>query len=244
MSNLAFTDGTVDISGDPDYFYYTRLLYEDQIDSADFVYDDGVPSAGEDFNYINLSKVTLLPGQSFQSITVTLKTTLSGAALAVDNDSASSATGKIRSRLTYLDTDHDVSLVNDLSGTSEASSPEITLSANNIDAVGSYQAGGVDWGEWTQTVDVVDEEINNVNVVAFGTEYTGSGTFSLGLSADVGTISGFGGGDVYFNGNNAAADYFASVEYIIIPEPGTLMMAGIALASAGGVFLLRRRKRD
>lgn len=33
-----------------------------------------------------------------------------------------------------------------------------------------------------------------------------------------------------------------TVQYQLVPEPGTLMMAGILLGSFGGLHLLRRRK--
>lgn len=38
--------------------------------------------------------------------------------------------------------------------------------------------------------------------------------------------------------------WFAEVEYIVIPEPGTIALMAIALGGAGGMAFLRRRKRS
>lgn len=75
-------------------------------------------------------------------------------------------------------------------------------------------------------------------------DYDGSGTFDFLLDVE-NTISANVGfpGDVIASQIISGQSFFVEVEYIVIPEVGTLAMAAIALGSFGGIALLRRRKR-
>ena len=75
-------------------------------------------------------------------------------------------------------------------------------------------------------------------------DYAGSGTFDFLIDVE-NTISANVGfpGDVTASQIISGQSFFVEVEYIVIPEVGTLAMAAIALGSFGGIALLRRRKR-
>lgn len=73
-------------------------------------------------------------------------------------------------------------------------------------------------------------------------EYAGTGSFANTFDTLFSTDNTVVGSNVSSSQAVGAVSFFVEVEYIVIPEPGTLAMFGIAFASAGGIFLLRRKR--
>jgi len=74
-------------------------------------------------------------------------------------------------------------------------------------------------------------------------DYDGTGTFDWTFFTNPTFSSSGSGQNLVSTSDSGSYQMFAEVEYIVIPEPGTMAMMAIALGSAGGLALIRRRKR-
>ncbi len=115
------------------------------------------------------------------------------------------------------------------------------LGPGSVDIVAG---GGTD--SLTTTIDIditrnLTSAVNDFNDA--WDDYEGSGTFNFDINVE-NTISANVGfpGDVEASQIISGQSMFVQVEYIVIPEPGTMALAGLAFASAGGIFLIRRKR--
>jgi len=90
--------------------------------------------------------------------------------------------------------------------------------------------------------DYTHTESHDVIAAAFGT-YSGTGTFNNVFDTTIGIFSNVTGAGIDNSQSVGNVSLFFEVEYIVIPEPGTMALAGLAFASAGGIFLIRRKRR-
>ncbi|MCC5850977.1 MAG: PEP-CTERM sorting domain-containing protein [Verrucomicrobia bacterium] len=87
------------------------------------------------------------------------------------------------------------------------------------------------------------DEVRQVSS-AFFDQYEGLGVFDFLFRTEFNFTTNVSGSD--FSGSFQVTDtsFFTEVEYIVIPEPGTIALMVIAFGGAAGMTLLRRRKRD
>jgi hypothetical protein len=192
------------------------------------------------------------PVGDIQSIIVSIIYDKTGGSYAVDNESDNSGTTTFSHTVDGTLSSSDVSLA-DTNG--------LTTWANAADAVSST-TGFIDAHDNSESSDTTgnfDTEIPDKDYFTFSPGdtsasssatinsafyggYVGSGTYDITFQAnqlfDVALAGGFS-----FQGGPSSVNGLVRVEYIIIPEVGTLAMMAIALGSFGGIALLRRRKR-
>jgi len=111
----------------------------------------------------------------------------------------------------------------------------LTLDLNGVDIapLATASEGPFDYTH-TETRDVD---------TSFFSQYSGAGTFGNTFDTLFSTSNSVVGSNVSSSQTVGAVSFFVEVEYIVIPEPGTMALAGLAFASAGGIFLIRRKRR-
>jgi hypothetical protein len=109
---------------------------------------------------------------------------------------------------------------------------ENVISVNDFDFLTVLNLNGITLGAGQSTSTSEDIDLLEERTVhpEYWSNYAGSGS-AIGASGFVTSQS------------VDSQQWFAEVEYIIIPEPGTIGMMAIALGSAGAFAFLRRRKK-
>jgi|GEM_PF-2727044 len=187
-------------------------------------------------------------GATLTSVTVTVKTIISGANVQMDNDSVDAQTGTARVQ----------NLVNSYSGpvTPNAgfaaivetadmqlnASQAFNLGATSGDTVGAFNVTAAsDYDTWSPgALEAGDSGV--VNSAVYAATYTGTGDLTFTINSTYTTSASFSGTNGFFQGNTPTGQFFVEVtyDYAPVPEPSTYA-ALLGLAALGFVLVHRRR---
>lgn len=179
------------------------------------------------------------PSSTITDVTVTVGYTLNDIELTLENNSAGTAGGSVgdRSESTNVwDTFSIGAITSD--GLSQITTADFAGTMLTLD----LSAGVLSGQTATEgPTDYTNTEVRNVSSAFFG-DYAGSGTFNSTIDSTIGIFSNVTGANIDNSQNVGDDEFFMQVEYIVVPKPGTLAMAGIAFLSFGGLMIARRRK--
>jgi len=185
----------------------------------------------------------------FFQVRVTVSTIISGANVQMDNDSEDAQTGTARvqnlvnSFTSPLLIDQANNIFIQASTLQLNESQNFLLGPTSGDTIGEFNVTNQgDFASWSPGV--LTASGSGILNTGFTTPFIGSGNVSFAINSTYTTSATFSGELGFFQGNTPTGQFFAEVEYIVIPEPGTIALFAIALGSAGGMAFLRRRKRS
>ncbi len=122
---------------------------------------------------------------------------------------------------------------------------ENVISVNDFDFLTVLNLNGITLGAGQSTSTSEDIDLLEERTVhpEYWSNYAGTGTRTFRVYNDIFSGSAIGASGFVTSQSVDSQQWFAEVEYIIIPEPGTIGMMAIALGSAGAFAFLRRRKK-
>jgi len=173
------------------------------------------------------------------SVKVKIQLDISGGLLELDNDGANGASGTAELGATAGISSSDVSLLDNLfqpvTGVASASNATgFSIAGNDGDAIGSFQAGGLDYFLFNGSA-AADMKMGFINTLFHG-QYAGGGTFDILLDAN--QIFEFGAiGGIAFAGSPVTASGNVMIIYEVIPTPSAAALLGL-----GGLLVARRRR--
>jgi len=128
--------------------------------------------------------------------------------------------------------------------TSDTTSAGASIAAADFDFLTELQLDGVtlDPGQTTNVTDDKDiTETRNVHSQWWG-GYDGTGAYNFRVNSDFFAGAAIGSSGFATSQQVEDSSWFAEVEYIVIPEPGTLALAAIAFGGMGCLALVRRKR--
>lgn len=187
-------------------------------------------------------------GATLTSVTVTVKSIISGANVQMDNDSDDAQTGTARVQ----------NLVNSYSGPATPDggfaaivetadmqlneSQAFNLGATSGDTVGSFDVTEAsDYDTWSPGV-LESGDGGVVNSAVYDSVYTGTGDLTFTINSTYTTSATFSGDNGFFQGNTPSGDFFVEVIYTYTPVPEPSSYAVLFGLAALGLVSIRRRR--
>jgi hypothetical protein len=225
-------------------------------------YGDVVLSQTETFNFspngsealvFNMIDGTVSDFSDIVSIDVTITLNKIGGSYSVDNDSISSGSVTLEHELdgalvqgsgpSFIRVG-DFSTAWATTDLSVLSTTNTTLQGTTGDATDAFNnTGDVDFFQFNPADDSTVASAS-INSAVWSGYFSAGGPDTFTWNIDVSQlvdVQGLGGVNQSFVVSQATGS--VQVNYTLIPEPGTLALAGIMLGSFGGLHLLRRRKK-
>jgi|GEM_PF-1273441 len=205
------------------------------------VTDPNDPETINDGITFNIRKAgEFFPSSTISGVKVTMRYQVDDIELTLVNTSGGTAGGNpdnLSQTLNAWDTFSIGAITSD--GLSQIASGDfagdlLTLDLSGVVASGDSATAGP--SDYTHT------ESRDVFSSFFG-DYSGLGTFANTFDTTIGIFSNVTGSGITNTQSIGAVSFFMEVEYVVIPEVGTLAMMGIAFGSLAGITLYRRRKR-
>lgn len=205
---------------------------ETEDEGITFSFDKAASAAGGAYANSTIDSVRVTIRYTVDDIELTVTNTSTDTSFTGGSEDQSSSDNTWQTFNFGAGTAQDLSTPAIASGDYAGTMLTLDLNGVTIEPQSSVSEGPFDYSH-TETRDVNSDLFN---------DYSGAGSFASQFDTLFSTSSTVFGSNIESSQSVGGVGFFAEVEYVVVPEPGTLGMMVIALGGAAGMLLLRRRK--